>query len=313
VNASSEKSSAPAPAAPLFTVIMPVFNRALYVRQAVESVLRQTLADWELIVIDDGSTDDSRRIVEDLTRADPRVTRLRQDRRGPGAARNAGLALARGQWIAYLDSDDLWLPQALEAYAAYLAGHPQACLIYGHAHGIDAAGTVVERPFRYQDRPTDTRDLFAHVFLLPSALCHRRSLIDQAGRFDEDLPNAEDYDLFLRMSLHGRFDPLGAVTTLHRRHATNLSFQTGPTRLCEAGILERFLARHGPQAAIDPRRIRRRLARVYCSAARQFVRSGQYRQALAAVRQAHRYRRTPKSLALAALAACLSPFGRRQK
>ena len=167
-------------------------------REAIESVLAQTRTDWQLVVIDDGSTDDSRRVIEDLTRGDGRVVVVHhQVRRGPGAARNSGLRLARGRWIACLDSDDRWFPHTLQTYADYIAGHPDARFIYGYAHGLDEAGSVQERRPPPQNGPAGTRELFEHVFLLPSASCHRRDLLLESGPYDEGLPNAEDYDLFL--------------------------------------------------------------------------------------------------------------------
>jgi hypothetical protein len=290
---------------PLFTVVMPMHNRTRYVRAAVESVLAQTFKDWQLVVVDDASTDDSCQIVEDAIRGDARAALIRHPaQRGAGAARNSGMAAARGRWIACLDSDDRWFPDTLRAYADYIAGHPDARFIYGYAHSFDENGKVQKRRPAPTAGPTGTRELFEHIFLMPSASCHRRDLVALSGPYDETLPNAEDYDLYLRMSLHCRFEPLGKAVALRRRHSDNLSQPSGPTRLSEAAMLERFVEQHGPRLALEPGCVSRRLGRIYLSAARQFSQSGDIRQAREALARAHRYRKTFKSLFLAVCLTC---------
>jgi glycosyltransferase involved in cell wall biosynthesis len=309
-----QENRTPDAAGPLFTVIMPVHNRAEFIRVAVASVLAQTCKDWQLIVIDDGSSDDSRKAVEDLVCGDARaVVLVHPEKRGAGAARNTGLAAARGRWIACLDSDDQWYPDTLEAYADYIAAHPDAQFIYGHAQRLSETGEIEERRADSPSGTTGTRELFEHIFILPSASCHRRDLLDRSGSFDESLPNAEDYDLYLRMSLYCRFEPLGKTVVLRRRHGSNLSQVTGPARLCEAEILEQFLARFGSQASLDPRLVRFRLGRVYFSAANQFACNGQLREARDALARAHRYRKTFRSILLAARLTCLRLMPQRDE
>jgi glycosyltransferase involved in cell wall biosynthesis len=297
-------------ATPLFSVIMPVYNRAPYVREAVESVLAQTFRSWELIIIDDGSTDDSAAIVSGLIRGDPRAALIRQANAGPSAARNAGLARARGPWIAYLDSDDVWTSNTLESYFRYMAGHPPARFLYGASRRLNLDGTISERAVKTRGRTTGTEDLFDHIFLAPSAVCHHRELLGLAGHYDEGLRGLEDYDLFLRMSVHTRFEPLGVVTTLRRRHGGNLSRQTGFSRLREAAILNRFLDEDGPRVTLNPELVRRRMARLYYKAARLYLKRGDFRRACMATRLAHRYRHTLKSVAIGFLALCLYPLSR---
>ena len=99
--------------APVVSVIIPTFNRASLLQDAIDSVSAQTFGDWELWVVDDGSTDDTEVVVRSVP--DPRIQYVRQDNQGVGAARNLGIDCARGDWIAFLDSDDMWLPNCLEA------------------------------------------------------------------------------------------------------------------------------------------------------------------------------------------------------
>ena len=109
---------------PTVSIIIPTYNRVGYLSQAVDSVLAQTLVDWELIVVDDGSTDETSCYLESL--ADPRIVALGQMNQGESAARNAGIAHARGRYIAFLDDDDLFAPQKLELQAAFLCDHPES-------------------------------------------------------------------------------------------------------------------------------------------------------------------------------------------
>ena len=100
----------------LFSVIMPAYNRAAFIGAALHSVVAQTLGDWECIVVDDGSTDGTCAVVREMAAKEPRIRLIEQANAGPGAARNKGAAAATGKYLAFLDSDDLWMPWALETY-----------------------------------------------------------------------------------------------------------------------------------------------------------------------------------------------------
>ncbi len=296
---------------PAFSVIMPVYNHAAYVADAIRSVQDQTLTDWELIAVDDGSTDGSGRIVDALAERDERITSIHQANAGPAAARNAALTHARADWLTYIDSDDLWYPHALANYADYIKGHPQAKFIYGYRHRLNEDGSKVELAGEYQDAPTGTAELWERMYLSHLCVCYRRELLGAAGNYDENLRSCEDYDLYLRISLHARFEPIGRPTGLRRRHAHNLSRQTGYSRMLEAEVLKRFADRGGGGERLDPTRVARRLARLYYAAARQHFKAACFRQCAAAARLAPGYRRTFKSSTLAVLARCLWPLSRR--
>src|SRR5262249_30425670 len=159
-------------------------------------------------------------------RRDSRIRPIHQSNLGLAAARNRGNALARGPWIAYLDSDDLWFSHALRSLADYLKAHPYARFTYGYAHRLRGHVITPRRP-QHQNRPADTCDLFRRMFLVPLAVCHRRELWEQAGQFDPRLRWCDDYDLFLRMSLRAPLEPIDVCLGLRRRHAGNMSARTG--------------------------------------------------------------------------------------
>jgi cephalosporin hydroxylase len=283
-------------AEPLFTVVMPVHDHARFLGQAIESVIAQTYGDWELVVVDDGSTDGSGEIAEGHASRDRRIRVLRQDRTGPGGARNRAIAEARGRWIAYLDSDDLWFPETLGAYASAIAAHPVARFFHGFRHRLSLDGSVVESRGIHQEGPTGPAELFARCHLATLCVCHERALFAETGGFDASIGNGEDYDLFLRMSLRAPLWPLGRATGLRRRHDRNLSRPCGGTRLAEAKVLERFAAQ--ASSTIDPGAAARRVARSYRAAGRAYLREGKLPEALGALRAAARHRRSPSVIAL---------------
>ncbi|HOF18296.1 MAG TPA: glycosyltransferase [Phycisphaerae bacterium] len=294
---------------PMFTVVMPVYNHAAYVAQAVESVLAQTFGDWELYIVDDGSTDETPGIVDDLASRDARILAIHQTNAGPAAARNAAIRQARGEWMAYLDSDDLWLPDALACYAEFIARRPDAKFLYGYRHRLDDDGTITELPGEFQLRPTGAAELFGRMYLSHLCVCYRRSLLEESGLYDATLRSCEDYELYLRMSLRCTFEPLGKATGLRRRHGTNLSRQTGRSRMLEAEVLRRFIERQGGAALVPPEQVRTRLGRLYYAAARQYFKARCYRQSLTALACARRYGQTLKGTLIALASRALLPLG----
>jgi glycosyltransferase involved in cell wall biosynthesis len=182
---------------PVVSVIIPTYNRAALVREAVASVEAQTYRDFEIVVVDDASTDATFQALA----AFRNVRVLRQARRrGVAAARNLGAAAARGRWLAFLDSDDLWLPAKLARQMAYLADRPGFCL-------CQTDETWVRRGVKV-NKPAAHRKVAGQIFaaslercmISPSAVILPRRLFEAHGGFDETLPAAEDYDLWLRLS-----------------------------------------------------------------------------------------------------------------
>ncbi|HEV7766895.1 MAG TPA: glycosyltransferase family A protein [Thermoanaerobaculia bacterium] len=203
------------------SVIVPVFNGAATLLDAIESIRAQNVST-EIIVVDDGSTDDTPRILETLDD----VIAIRQDNTGPAAARNRGLLAATAPFIAFLDDDDVWLPQKLERQLQLFVEHPEAALVLGRTafHALDSR-TGDWLPF---DEPR-------HLYHLGAALC-RRELFDQIGMLDPALPSSEDVDWFLRVRDAGHtILSMPDVVQIHRRDGTNM---TRGKDLRELGFLE---------------------------------------------------------------------------
>lgn len=203
------------------SIILPTFNRVALLREAVDSVLAQTFTDWKLIVADDGSTDDTRAYLEGLS--DLRVRCLLLPHSGSEAVpRNAALRAARGEWVAFLDSDDLWLPSKLERQLRAMTEHSDCGWSYTGFALIDARGAPLpERPSSAY-RPVSGWILesllrFEAGPCLPAMLV-RRSLLEELGGFDEAFPLRADYDLTLRLAARSAAHALPETLTLVREH-----------------------------------------------------------------------------------------------
>jgi len=182
---------------PPISVIIPTYNRSWILQDAIDSVLSQTGCTFELIVVDDGSTDDT----PDLLRSyGDRLTVLRQENRGVSAARNMGIRHAAGQLIAFLDSDDYWLPGKLAAQAIFFDSRPDALISQTQEIWI-RNGVRVNPCKRHRKRTGMIFEPSLYLCLIsPSAVMMHRSLFDIVGLFDESLPACEDYDLWLQIS-----------------------------------------------------------------------------------------------------------------
>jgi glycosyltransferase involved in cell wall biosynthesis len=214
--------------APLVSVIIPTYNRADLVRQAVASVRAQTYRDFEIVVVDDGGTDDTGAVLA----AGPELRLERHARRrGVSAARNTGMAAARGQWLAFLDSDDLWLPEKLARQISRLEGKPELLISQTEETWV-RRGVAVHKPATHRKA---AGNLFlpslARCMISPSAVILHRRLIEDHGGFDETLPAGEDYDLWLRLTWRYEVDLVDEPLVIKRGgHPDQLSAQWGLDR-----------------------------------------------------------------------------------
>ncbi len=181
---------------PRISVIIPTYNRASRLAQAIESVLAQTFQDFELIVVDDGSADDTLQVVR---RFADRVRYIRQPHRGVSAARNTGIRHGRGEWLAFLDSDDRWLPHKLERQMAALEQTGRKICYTDEIWIRNGCRVNPRRRHRKYDGW-----IFVHCLPLciisPSSVVIHRRVFETVGLFDETLPACEDYDLWLRIT-----------------------------------------------------------------------------------------------------------------
>ncbi len=210
----------------LITVIIPTYNRAKRLGAAIESVRNQTYSDWELVIVDDGSTDGTAAMVRLID--DSRVRYIYQNNRGVAAARNVGLAHAGGNLIAFLDSDDLWEPRKLEVQAEFMFEHPEVAICQAGEIWIRNGRRVNPKLKHAKPSGWIFKESLKLCLVSPSAVMLRRSVFDCVGNFDESLPACEDYDLWLRASLHYDIVTLPyALTIKVGGHDDQLSKQWG--------------------------------------------------------------------------------------
>lgn len=186
---------------PLFSIILPTYNRAYVLWRAIESALAQTEARWELLIVDDGSTDDTRRLMEEFH--DQRIKTVASENRGPSVARNLGWRMTQAPFVAYLDSDNTWHPEFLSTMLGAIRSHPEKVLWYCGQHttmwrrDLDGSWTVEQE----QD---DLRAQYGvdEVLQLKGAdtncIVHKRALLAEIGGWDEECRWLEDWDFFAR-------------------------------------------------------------------------------------------------------------------
>lgn len=217
------------------SVVIPVFNGDRYITQAIASVLNQTLKAVEIIVVDDGSTDQTRQIVtkyNELPAAEnrPPIHYLYQENQGVAAARNRGIKVAKGEFIAFLDADDYFISSTkLADQLAYFDQNPHLGLVQCGWQLVDEAGHKITDKAPWQQTPTLTlNDWVVWKTVLPSALMLRRHWLQQIGGFDNRFPPSEDVDLVLRLALAGcECAWLPSIAVGYRQHGNNATSRTG--------------------------------------------------------------------------------------
>ena len=182
------------------SVIIPTYNRELVIRRAVDSVLKQSFKNFELIIIDDGSTDSTPSILENYKKKDERIAVYVQKNRGVSSARNLGIDKAKGKWVAFLDSDDEWLEDKLEKQINFAKNNPTIPLIHGEEIWV-RNGRRVNPKNKHQKFGGDIFEkCLALCLISPSASFISRDLLEEYNGFDENYPVCEDYDLWLRIT-----------------------------------------------------------------------------------------------------------------
>lgn len=210
---------------PIVSVVMPVYNAERFVAQAVESILGQTFSDFEFIIIDDGSTDYTPTIIAKYK--DPRIKVIRKERNeGIVSALNLGIALARGDYIARMDADDISLPHRLEVQMKLIEKDPSIILLGGWCKEIDENGKII-KTHRYPESHEKLVNNLINIKKFPPhpSMIFRKDLVLKVKGYRERFRHAEDADLWLRLVDHGKFACVPEVVLLLRKHKMNVSYQ----------------------------------------------------------------------------------------
>lgn len=206
---------------PCVSVIIPVYNSAALLPAALESVFNQTFQDYEIITVNDGSTDNTAQVLQGY---EPRIRVFHQSNAGASSARNAGIRAARGEFIAFLDADDIWEPEKLELQVAALRAHQAAGVCYTEGFYFEGEKSWI---CNFGDNPQTSGMIFdailAKHFISMTSVMVRRSCLDEVGLFDESLIGSEDYNLFLRLAKKYPYQFVERPLVRLRCHDGNLS------------------------------------------------------------------------------------------
>lgn len=207
---------------PLVSVIMPVYNAERTLSQSVDSVLVQTFKDFELIIVNDGSTDSTGEILNKLS--DERINIISIQNSGPSAARNEGIRFAKGKYLSFIDSDDLWTKDKLEKQYTKLRNQPECDVVYSWTIFIDENGRYIHplKPVRYQGNVYEKMLINNFVGSGSNILVTRRS-IESSGYFNPDLKYGEEWELLIRLSKNYKFTVVDEYQIFYRQNPNSLS------------------------------------------------------------------------------------------
>jgi len=316
----------PAPASlPKVTVVVPTYNRAYIIGEALASALQQTYPNFEILVVDDGSSDNTREIVEGLRSDKIRYFRHEKNR-GCSAAYNTGIAAAQGQMVAFLDSDDVWKPDFLEKLVGFLQKHPEADVVFcdteitGDSMYVPSLMALMKSFSRVlqEQPPADEyivtgRQMYVclleEVPIKPTAVLIRREMFDKAGTFDEAWPSGTDWDLFLRFSRCACFGYIPLALAIQRRtpDATHQKFRE-QDKLFLLGLFlkEKSRLQNDPEALLA---VNRGISGHCSNLAWDYLHSGQRKKSVAVYVQG--FKETGEPMMLLRAASALMPIGVR--
>ncbi len=210
---------------PLVSVVMPVFNAAFYLDEAIESILQQTFSDFELIIINDGSTDNSFDLLKQWEKKDHRIKLFDQANQGRSLTRNKGLALATSEFVAMMDADDISTPNRLRLSYDYLQEHAEVVGVSGQFETMCMYGVPLHKSLKPLDHDNIEKKLlhdFGDTFNQGASMI-RKSVAESVGGYDPQYELGEDVDLFLKMALKGQLINLPDLLLLYRQHPTSIT------------------------------------------------------------------------------------------
>jgi glycosyltransferase involved in cell wall biosynthesis len=284
---------------PKVSICIPTYNRKDYLKETLDSVFTQTYRDYEVVIVDDGSTDGTEEMIKT---AGYKVRYYWQKNAGDAAARNRLIELAGGKFITFIDSDDLLMPDAVERMMKVMEAEGGDIVVYGPYLRIDENGNVYGRYKRKLYSGHITKYLFQNILVHSCGSMLPKKVLEAAGGFDQSLPVSSDYDLWLRLSLNHRFIALPEPTFKRRRHEGNLSVNSKANRLTELKVLERFYYQGGGRYVIPEKLAMRRLSEEAYRVGKYALKEGEYQEAKAYLLMSSRCRLNLKPLAMWALA-----------
>ena len=281
----------------MISIVIPAYNSERFLAQTVESILAQTVSDWRLVIVDDGSTDDTPQIMRRFAEQDARIRALTQPNGGVASARNRGWQESGtdAEYIIFLDNDDMWEPDALKILRDALDKNPSATAAAGFCRNMDADGAFLndaptawqmERTRAGKIEPCAANEAITYEVIVcqnpiisPGMVLIRREYLEQIGQWDQSVAPADDWDIWARLTLHGPILTIPRVILRYRMHGNNASKQSGKMKQGERAFYRKLMESPQLDAA------RRRMARLGAWNHEQGLYSGRRQWARDAVSQ----------------------------
>lgn len=260
---------------PKVSVVIPTYNQARFVVEAIESVLNQTFQDLKIIVVDDGSTDDTK---EALKKFGSKICYIYQENQGDAAARNTGIRAAKGEFIAFLDHDDLWLPDKLSIQMDAFSKNKEIGLVYTD-YVVFGQGREPSKSDKVRYSGWVFNQLFKHIFILSSGVVYKKECFNNCGLFDETFSVSSDYDMWLRISAEYKFLFIDRPLFKRRMHSANLSSMPIKAILEPSKILTKIYFQFKDSMKISKHLYRKRMSKMYKRIAQRYYNQGDMQKA----------------------------------
>jgi glycosyltransferase involved in cell wall biosynthesis len=278
---------------PAVSVCIPTYNRRDYLKETLQSVFDQTYKDYEIIVVDDGSTDSTEEMIRN---AGYPVRYYWVDHIGQYPVRNRLIELAQGDYITFVDSDDLLFPDTIERLMNVIEANGPNVIAYGAYVGIDEKGRFVKRKQRLLPSGNIAAELFEFIYVHSCGMMCDKKLYEEVGGFDASLRCCAFYKLLLKLSVKHKFISVEGPTFKRRRHKDNVSVRSFANRNTEFDVLEDFYFNGGGKELIPRSRAMKRLSQEGYRAGRCAIKEGMYEQARRLLGQSFRRHPNIKSL-----------------
>jgi len=291
---------------PLISIVLPTYNRKGVLERAINSVIKQSYHNWELIIIDDGSTDGTDKLMKRYEKQN-NIKYIKQPNRGVSISRNKGISLSKGEYIAFIDSDDEWIEEKLETQVVFINRYNEIALTFSNASLIKPDGTITKKPEiikHDRDEIYDLENVFKDPYFGIPTVMIKKKILDEVGSFDESLNTAEDIDLFLRISLD---NPVGYQ---HKKLVNvyitegSLSSTKGRTKGTISTfennifVMKKFIEKNKNICIEKKCDINGSMFNLYCSYARALLCCGMKKEARKKILSAHEYKRSIESFYL---------------
>ncbi len=260
---------------PCVSIILPTYNCAGFLPDSIGSILLQTYDSYEIIVVDDGSTDNTREVLKPFMQRIQYIHLVKN--KGLPAARNTGIRAARGEYLAFIDADDLWLPEKLQTDIAYLNKHPDVGMVYSKHLNVDVNGRALNGGTK---KRLPSGNIFTQLFseqnfIIPSSVVVRREVFNMTGLFDEQLFNCQDWDMWLRIAFFSKIAGINKTLIKYRHNPHSLSKNRDSVLKYQKAVIDKTYNQFkDKKGGISEKLYKKRLASHYAKVGRYYLRDG---------------------------------------